>query len=224
MENAVSEKSGYDFFLEEAVEKYFADLNMKLLSGRHIQQDDFNVFSLLEDYFPQLKNFYLQIYGLDLVEATGDRSVYFYLNFFDGGRGRLSDPSRSKILTELQTIVGLSLLDMYYLRYFDHPKMISWADIRKEIEEGDHKLEYQRILFPEIRSTYSEGEWRVVKKSFINTIKSFDELGWVKKLSSQQEELAFELLPAIHRIAELYANELENFQAFSEKYKRRSEE
>jgi len=221
MENAVRESTGYGFFLEEAVERHFADLNIKLLSGRHIQQNDANVFFVLEDYFNPLRNFYSCIYKLALVRAIGDRSIYFYLNFFDEGKGKLSDPSRSKTLTELQTIVGLALLDMYYSRYFDHPKIISWPDIQKEIMDGEHKLEYQRIFFENVGPVYSENAWAKAEKRFTNTIKSFDELGWVRRLSNQQEQLRFELQPSIHRIADLYAKELQDFVTFCEKHKNR---
>jgi chromosome condensin MukBEF MukE localization factor len=224
MENATPENDGYEFFAEEVVEKYFADLNIKLLSGRHIQQEDINAFSLLEDYYPNLKAFYQKIYQLDLVRDVGDQRPYFYLNFFDSGKGKLNDTSRYRVLTEMQTVTGLLLLDMYYSRYFDHPKVITWADIKQEIEEGEHKVDYQRILFPEMRAGYTEPEWQAVERRFREVIQSFHALGWVNKLSGQQEELLFEIKPSIHRMAELYSEELENFESFSENYKSRAEE
>jgi chromosome condensin MukBEF MukE localization factor len=224
MENATAEVKGYDFFTEDIVEKHFADLNIKLLSGRHIQQEDINAFLLLEDFYPDLRNFYRKIYQLDLVRDIGDQRAYFYLDFFDGGKGKLNDASRYRALTEMQTVTGLLLLDMYYSRYFEHPKVIMWSDIKQEIEEGDHKADYQRILFPEIRAAYSDAEWGTVEKRFKDVIQSFHLLGWVNRLSGQQEELLFEIRPSIHRMAVLYAAELENFTSFSENYKSRAEE
>ena len=224
MENAASEVRGYDFFTEDIVEKHFADMNIKLLSGRHIQQEDVNAFLLLEDFYPDLRNFYQKIYQLDLVRDIADQRAYFYLDFFDGGKGKLTDASRHRTLTEMQTVTGLLLLDMYYSRYFEHPKMITWSDIKQEIEEGDHKTDYQRILFPEIRAGYSDAEWAMVDRRFREVIQSFHLLGWVNRLSGQQEELLFEIKPSIHRMAMLYAEELENFTSFSENYKSRAEE
>jgi chromosome condensin MukBEF MukE localization factor len=224
MENGVSENHPYTFFEEESVEKYFADLHLKLLSGRHIQQQDANAFALLEDYYPQLKHFYARIYSRDLVQDIADTSVYFYLDFFESSREKLIDPSRYKPLTEFQTILGLMLLDMYYSRYFQHPKNISWTDIRKEIEEGDRKQEYQQLLFKERRSDYTEREWNFAIKRFTAVIQLFDDLGWVKKLSGQQEELLFTIQPSIHRMAKLYSKELEDFGTFAERYKNQTQE
>jgi len=224
MENGTPEIHPYFFFEEETVEKYFADLHLKLLSGRHIQQQDANAFALLEDYFPQLKHFYARIYSRNLVQDFADTSTYFYLDFFESSRGKITDPSRYKMLTEFQTIVGLMLLDMYYSRYFQHPKNISWVDIRKEIEEGDHKLEYQQILFKDQRPDYTEREWNIAIRSFTNVIRLFDELGWVTKLSGQQEGLLFTIQPSIHRMAKLYSKELENFELFAERYKNKQQE
>jgi hypothetical protein len=224
MENEAPESHPYTFFEKEAVEKYFADLHLKLLSGRHIQQQDVNAFALLEDYFPQLKHFYAKVYSRDLVQDMADTSSYFYLDFFDSSREKLIDPSRYKMLTEFQTIVGLMLLDMYYSRYFQHPKNISWTDIRKEIEEGNHKLEYQQILFKEKRTDYTEGEWNIAIRHFNNVIRLFDALGWVKRLSGQQEELLFTIQPSIHRMAKLYSKELEDFETFAEQLKNKTQE
>ena len=224
MENAANEIKEYDFFTDNVIEKHFADLNIKLLSGRHIQQEDVNAFLVLEDFYNDLKNFYQKIYQLNLVRDIADQRAYYYLDFFDGGKGKLTDASRSRALTEMQTITGLLLLDMYYSRYFEHPKVITWANIKKEIEEGDHKSDYQRILFPEIRAAYSDAEWGTAEKRFRDAIQSFHLLGWVNKLFGQQEELLFEIRPSIHRMAVLYAQELENFTSFSEIYKSRTEE
>ena len=215
MENESQEITDYSFLKEEAVEKHFADLNIKLLSGRHIQNNEFGIFSILEDYYEPLKEFYKQLYRLDLVRDQFDRSVYYYLNFFDSGKGKLSDPSRYRVLTQMQTITGLMLLDMYYTKYFDDIKTIQWTDIQREIQEGDHHANYQRILFSEVRGNYTENEWANAERKFKDAVNSFDKLGWVNRISNTQEELKFEINPCVHRIAKLYEKELEDFDVFS---------
>jgi chromosome condensin MukBEF MukE localization factor len=219
MENELEKTSDFRFLEEEGVAKYFADLNIKLLSGRHIELKDYAVFSVLEDYFGPLKNFYLQLYKLDLVRKVFDQSVYYYLNFFDAGRGKLSDPSRYRPITEIQTIVGLMLLDMYFVRYFDPEKKVFWSAIRDEVQSGDQKVPLQRLLFPEVRVEYSEPEWQSAERRFRTTIQKFNDLGWVTQLSSTNEELCFVINPSTHRIAELYETELQDFDAFSLKFK-----
>jgi chromosome condensin MukBEF MukE localization factor len=225
MENeTVEQRTDYRFLEDERVEKYFADLNIKLLSGRHIHQDEYNAFSLLEDWYEELSGYYRQLYRLNLARDVYDQSVYYYLDFFSIGKGKISDPSRTRVLTQLQTIVGLMLLDMYYTRYFDNPKTIHWRDILQELEEGEHKSAYQRIFFDAVRPSYTQSEWQSVEGKFNKTIQSFAELGWVNRISGQQEDLAFDIKPAIHRLAKLYEQELNHFTEFASKIIPKQEE
>ena len=219
MENENEKAPDFRFLTEEAVSKYFADLNIKLLSGRHIQISQYIIFSVLEDYHDEFRNYYQQLYGMDLVRRVFDQSTYYYLNFFDAGRGKLSDPTRYRAVTEIQTVTALMLLDMYFTRYFDPKKKITWTIIREEIQSGDHRTALQRLLFPEFRAAYSEPEWQSAERRFKVAIAKFDGLGWVSQLSGAQEELCFIINPSIHRIAELYEVELQDLEAFSVKVK-----
>lgn len=219
MENGANEQIDYSFLKEEDVEKYFVDLNIALLSGRHIDTTDYAIFSVIEKYEEQWKLFYRNLYKLDLISDVFDRVPYYYLSFFDKGREKFSDNSRHRALTEMQTLTGLMLLDMYFQRYFDEQKIIKWLDIQKQIEEGDHSSQYQRILFNVIRPAYSKEEWQMAEKKFRDAINSFDKLGWVKKQSGQNESLAFEIRPAIYRMAKLYENELKDFDIFTQNVK-----
>lgn len=219
MENENEKVPDFRFLADEDVSKNFADLNIKLLSGRHIQIVEYAAFSILEDYYNDFRYYYQQLYGMDLVRRVFDQSTYYYLNFFDAGRGKLSDPSRYRAITEIQTVTALMLLDMYFTRYFDPEKKITWAIIREEIQSGDHRTALQRLLFPEIRVAYTEPEWQSAERRFKIAVSKFDALGWVSQLSGAQEELCFLINPSIHRIAELYEAELQDLEAFSVKVK-----
>jgi chromosome condensin MukBEF MukE localization factor len=219
MENEDEKITDFRFLAEEAVSKYFADLNIKLLSGRHIQVSDYAVFSVLEDYYEELRYFYRQLYSMELSRKSFDQATYYYLNFFDAGRGKLGDPLRYRPITELQTVTGLMLLDMYFTRYFDPEKKITWAMIQEEIKSGDNRTALQRLLFSELRVEYSDTELQIAEKRFKTAIARFDMLGWVSQLSAGQEELCFVINPSIHRIAELYEQELQDLDAFSLKVK-----
>ena len=134
---------GYAFLEIPEVEKYFADLNTKLLAGRHVQSDDYYLFLTLEEYGLQFAFFYERLYNLKLNYGLHDGVKYYYLDFFDAGKGKAMDISRYRALTELQTVIGLMLINMYYAKYFQNPKIITWSDIRKEIQFGDLKEKYQ---------------------------------------------------------------------------------
>jgi chromosome condensin MukBEF MukE localization factor len=215
---------GYAFLEIPEVEKYFADLNTKLLAGRHIQNDDYYLFLALEEYGLQFAFFYERLYNLKLNYGLHDGVKYYYLDFFDAGKGKSMDISRYRALTELQTVIGLMLINMYYAKYFQNPKIITWSDIRKEIQFGDLKEKYQKILFDEVKEEYIGSEWSNVEKNFKNTINSFHEFGWVKKQFQQSEEIKFEITASIHRLAELYKEEIDNFAVFTEKISNWKEE
>lgn len=216
MENEDYEINDYSFLSEESVEKHFADINILLLSGKHIDHKYYAEYTVLESYELQWRSFYSNLYRLNLVADIADRSRYYYLDFTENGKGKLSDASRNKELTELQTLIGLTLLDMYCQKYFDEEKIIHWNDIKTQILESDHQEAYKRILFNDIRDSYDEKEWSTVENKFGKTINSFDKLGWVEKQSGKNEALVFEIRPAIHRLAKLYQEELQKFELFSQ--------
>jgi hypothetical protein len=146
MEIQDNERVNFDFLLEGDVQKNFADLHSSLLSGKHICVDDYTFYSLLEKYEKNWKFFYRSLYSMNLVENVFDRQTYFYLDFFDFDKGKLGDPSRSHQLTEIQTIAGLVLLDIYYKQYFDDRKVICWTDIQNQIKDGEYHEQYKKSL------------------------------------------------------------------------------
>lgn len=219
MENENYEISDYSFLTEESVEKHFANVNILLLSGKHIDSKYYVEYTILESYEAHWIFFYSNLYKLNLAAGISDGSRYYYLDFTENGKGKLSDASRNKELTELQTLIGLTLLDMYYQKYFDEEKIIHWNDIKTQILESDHQEAYKRVLFNDIRDSYDEKEWSIVENKFGKTIDSFDKLGWVEKQSGRNEELVFEIRPAIHRLTKLYQEELQNFELFSQQLK-----
>lgn len=215
MENQDNEKINFDFLSEEDVQKSFADLHSCLLSGKHICIDDYTFFSLLEKYERDWKFFYRSLYAMNLVGNVFDRHTYFYLDFFDSDKGKLGEQSRSHQLTEIQTITGLVLLDIYYHRYFDEKKVIYWTDIQNQIKDGEYHEQYKKLLFGVLRDSYSEQEWLIVEKRFRNTINSFNRFGWVSIMPEQEKNLVFEIKPAIYRMSKLYEVELSDLDNFA---------
>lgn len=223
MENANLEITPYAFLLEERVAKLFADINIMLLSGKHIDQKNYAIFSLLEEMGSHWKLFYKNLYNLNLVADQFDGHSYYYLDFFDTGKGKFTDNTRHRELTETQTLVGLVLLDIYYKRFFDERKMVRWSDLRNIILEGEQHASYKKILFSEVRqsNTYDLKEWSNVIRKINSAIDVFDKLGWVEKQSSSSgEELEFEIRPAINRLAKMYEYELQHFEEFIQNVKK----
>jgi len=217
MENENQYLTPFDFLLEENVEKHFADINIMLLSGRHIDEKYYAAFSVLEDHPAQWTLFYKNLYNLNLVADNFDGHRYFYLDFSDTAKGKFTDNARHRELTETQTLIGLMLLDIYYKRFFDEQKIVRWADLRHIILEGEQQEAYKKILFNEARAsnTYDAKEWGNVYRKFNNTIDLFDKIGWVEKQPLSLTDVPdFEIRPAINRLAKLYESELQHFEVF----------
>lgn len=216
MEDKNNDITSYRFLFEERVEKHFADVNFMLLSGKHIDEKYYIAFSLLEDNAEQFTRFYKNLYNLNLVADRFDGRSYFYLDFFDTAKGKFTDSSRHKELTETQTLVGLMLLDIYYKRFFDEHKIVRWAELRNIILESEQQDAYKRILFSEVRAsnTYDAREWGNVHKKINSVIDLFDKIGWVEKQTSSEDVPDFEIKPAINRLAKIYERELTDFEAF----------
>ena len=217
--NQKVEGTYYSFLENDKVRQHFANINIELLRGRHIQREDFYQFQVLDDYEDDFRHFFLELYQLNLIKRTMDGETYFYLDFFEDTKGKLSSVERHRELTPTQMIIGIVLLRMYYDKYFEVKKTISWENIEHEILEGEYAIHYQRIFFGEARGQFTDPEWDELKRKIKKVVMSFDKLGWLKVDSENNQELLFDLKPAIHRLAELFKSEIENFDEFAAKAK-----
>lgn len=211
----------YDFLLEDRVSQRFADINIDLLRGRHIEPSDYGHHDVLSDFYDEFKEYYESLYKLVLRREKKDGTNYFYLDFPEGGKGKMNSSSRYKELNEDQTIIGIMLLNMYYAKWFEHPKEIWWPDITQEIKQGELRQHYKLLLFGDIRDDYTEPEWERVEKKFKNTLSSFDHLGWVSRLSGSKEEIHFTINVSINRLGELYQEEIADIDKLAKRIQQR---
>lgn len=221
MEDFVKEKIEYFGFLKiESVEQYFATINIQLLQGKHIQHDENRIFPILDEYEDHFKFYYERLYGLELKRKISHGVHYFYLDFTEGNKGKLYPNGLHRLLTEHQTVVTLMLLNMYYSAYFSFEKEFSWEDIKAEIKTGENSIHYQNFFFKKRTESgdYTDPQWSDVRKSFSNTIRSLEKLGWCEmKKGLGKHEIQFSIRESIERFIEMYKDELTNFEAFSEK-------
>ncbi len=229
MEDSLEKKiESFDFLRIERVEKYFSSINISLLRGRHIQQEEFKLFQIIDEYLNHFIFYYERLYQLELKKKISHGVHYFYLNFPEENKGKLYPADLHRFLTEQQTIVTLLLLNMYYSEYFSFEKEFSWEDIKVEIQSGENSEHYQRFFFKKVKSGgYTDPQWSDAKKAVNNAIKSLEKLGWCeKKKGLGRNEIQFTIRESINRFTEMYQNELSNFEEFSEKIskKKRDEE
>ena len=210
----------FSFLEHENVCSHFADLNIKLLRSKRIQDDDFYCFELLQDYEVELKNYYLHLYGLNLVKEKKDMEVYYYLEFPPESKGKLSDSSRYKELTEKRVLIGLILANIYYASYFTKDKIVNIKEIYQEIQEGEYSNYYKSLLLKEVSDHYSDLDWQKrVEDPFRRTIKEFEKLGWVKIINNANDSnYSFILKASFNRFIKLYEQEIINFEQFAQNY------
>lgn len=218
MDNPNSPKLGsYNFLEDEAVERSFADINFYLLSGRHLSAEDGRCFSTLDEYKDDFATFYSALYKLKLGRQIQDGTVYYYLHFFDGTKGRLSDSTRQNPLTESETIVGLILIKFYESQMLRMTKIVRWADIRQELTDGEYRDQYRRIFLRDAKGGYTEKTWEDARALWLRTLKNFNRLGWVALSDASEENFRCEIKPSIHRLATMYSDELLHFDEFAER-------
>ncbi len=208
------------FLNNSDVKDHFANLNIELLKGRHIQEDEFYIFKILDKYEEELKYYYLHFYNLELERISFNTISYFYLTFVGDSKGVLSSQKRHKELSAIETITAITILNMYYEKLFEREKEVTYVDIKEKIETSEHSDAFKSAFFKGmIKDHYTSTEWINVFKNLKNVISDFDQLGWVEKIPIDDEKnFKFKIKESIHRFQILYENEIKNYNEFVSNY------
>jgi hypothetical protein len=213
MEDNYIQQPGFNFLNEVRMQKYFAELNIELLRGRHILLSDSSIFALLDEFEKELRHYYSTLYGLVLERRSHDGASYFYLEFPEAGRGKFSNPALYAEMDGKTTIVACILANLYFANYFSYDKKFQWDDIQYEIEHGEHREAYQQLFFNEIRPDYTDNEWNNVRREFNSVINFFNRIGLVEK-EEAEDTVHFTIRPTIHHFIEMYKNEIGHIDSF----------
>ncbi|MFC5048264.1 hypothetical protein ACFSTE_02465 [Aquimarina hainanensis] len=205
-----------DIFKSADVQEHFANLNIELLRGRHIQDDNHYFHRLLSKYYTEFQKYYAVFYNLFLDKKTFEGVTYFFLTFNEDSKGVLSSNSRYRDLTPTETIIAITLLQMYYEKYFDKIKEISFQDIKAKITESEFSHLYKIVFFKNgSRDNFTFKEWANVMKNFKNVIQDFQQLGWVDNfIQIDDKNFSFIIRESIHRFQTMYEYEILNFEEF----------
>jgi len=185
MENA---NANYPFLNSEQAKKYFADADIALKQGRHIQDfgTDIRLFSFVDEFFEKgLEEYYKNFFGMNLVSDKSDNGKFYYLDFPEDGKGK-----------------------------FFEQKEFHWQDLEQTFKESEHKQLWQNILFGKVKQNYTVREEQEVKDKVRKILTEFEKLGWV--VLKNQEEVQFEILPSIERMSKLYGDVIDNVASIEE--------
>lgn len=213
MENDHTPGVEFGFLSKPHLQKHFAELNIELLKGLHITGSNAALFALLDELEAEIGHFYKSLYGLHLERRSHDGMSYFYLEFPESGRGKLSNPAQYVELDGKTTVIAIVLANLYFSNFFSYDKKFHWEDLQYEIEHGEHREVYQQLFFNNIRADYTDKEWDIVKKNFGIVINFFNRIGIIEK-DDTEEGIHFTILPTIHHFIEIYQDEIENIDSF----------
>ena len=206
----------YEFLNTERARKHFADTDFALRSGKHIQNfgSDFKLFDFVNDYFDKgLSRYYLELLGMVLKKEFNDREGYFFLDFpEDGNKGKFGY-DRTYALDDRLVIFAILLLNLYKEKFFEN-KEVKWDELLYITEEGENKDLWQKLLFGENKRNFTPAEKDDVRRKIERTLQVCERMGWIRWIS--YEELHFEIMPSIDRIAKLYQTEINNVELLTE--------
>lgn len=207
----------FRFLNQRDVQAHFADLNIALLSGRHLQTGEGYHFTLVNNYSDEFQFFYRSLYGLELKKNRVENIDYYYLDFPEEGKGKLNTSDRFREMTPWEMLFALMLLNIYYDRFFEKEKIITWTNVRKEIEESEQTFLYRKAFFNDpTREFFSDPEWKNLFDNFKRVLRTFDRWGWVKIQPTEDSfsDLTFLIRESIDRFGKLYQYEITEFDSF----------
>lgn len=206
----------YEFLSTERARKHFADTDFALRSGKHIQNfgSDFKLWDFVNDFYEKgLSRYYMELLGMVLKKEFNDREAYFFLDFpEDGNKGKFGY-DRTYSLDDRLVIFAILLLNLYKEKFFEN-KEVKWDELLYITEEGENKDLWQKLLFGENKRNFTPSEKEEVRRKIERTLQTCERMGWIRWIS--YEELHFEIMPSIDRIAKLYQTEINNVELLTE--------
>lgn len=213
MENPNTE---YQFLDSEEAMKYFADTDIALKQGRHVQNfgNDTQMFYFIDEYFDKgLEDYYEIFWMMKLVKDSNDNERFYYLDFPDGSRAKFGKENRFKELEGEKIIFAILLLNLYNEKFFE-VKEISWQELEQIFKESENKALWKKLLFGKDKENYTPTEELNVKKKVRQILSDFEKLGWI--VMKNEDEIQFDILPSIARIGRLYADVINNIETIEE--------
>lgn len=210
------ENANYSFLNSDKAKKHFADADIALKQGRHLQDYgvDSRLFSFVDDsYEIGMKDYYQHFFQMNLVRDTNDNQKFYYLDFPEDGKGKFGRENRSKELEADKVIFAILLLNIFKDKFFEHKEM-EWNEFEQIFKESEHKEFWQKLLFGKLKNSYTPNEEQNVKDKVKSILKDFEKLGWVE--IKNIEEVKFEILPSIERISRLYRDVISQVESLDD--------
>lgn len=197
----------YSFLYEKKTSSIFGKLDYALRSGVHIQREyplNVNLFRFLNEAenFESLKNYYSDLFNLNLTKEGSEFNQYYYLTLNEDGRSNVPSDNREYLKSEY-IIIGMLFLKMYKLDGNIELDSISEFSTTLYEEYEEEKNALRKLIndnSSDKGSDMNDEKFEdVIRKSFLK----FGDLGWLV-WDDENEKDKFKIMPSFERLRVAY--------------------
>lgn len=185
----------------------FAKADHYLRSGVHIQnyKSQTRFFQFIEDNESLLSSFYEKIYWAKLSCHSSVSGKFYYLDYFDEAKSKLSKES----LKQKHTLFAIFLYMLHRIE-----KRFSTILSKQELIDSlnnDHKIKsHIHRLFLGAEKEDTAPTQNTLYRWVNESLRELEKLGWIQTLEEDKEQ--FEILPSLERIGLIYADAINNIE------------
>jgi hypothetical protein len=204
--------SKFEFLDSSDSEESFANCDIALRGGRHIQNHhhEIRLYDYISNNYDELVYFYLKLFGLHLKFSVHHDNKYYFLDFAADSKGKYGG-TRSAPLSARHTLFGLLLLKIHRLENYFGKNDIDIGKLKERLknENNTYRDDIYR-LFARVsgKGGATEPDETNIDTWIDNSLAKFEELGWIYFESTTDH---FTILTSFNRLFELYLTEIKEF-------------
>jgi len=228
MANENSQNINYLFFNDKEVNDVFAEIDYELKNGVHFQSKhpkQEKKYNFINRHYKkqgelELKDYYFNLYGINLeVKEDADNNSYYFLDFIESGKGKLSK-QKITYLSEEYILIGLLL---WIIHQIYGNSMNSCHEFYETVIK-DYE-DFKEDLFRTILNYSKDNSMFSVNNKFedkiYESIEKFGELGWIYL---HEDKNTFQIMPSFERIIKMNINEIQTAREILESKKKKNEQ
>ncbi len=197
----------YDFLDCNQGKQLFAALDFALKDGVHIQDygKQRDLYLYLHRYYPTLRLYYHEFWGLRLEDGGTDSDKYYYLRFNPDVKNGIPQ-NHKHLMSKENIIIGLLLYKVHYIDYNIDLNSLSKFQKIIRLDYPDLKPGIVRILAKAKKEKATKLNDDKIDASIKSALDEFNKLKWI----SMEDDGTFEILPSFHRLAREFASYINN--------------
>lgn len=197
------------FLQDKAAQQFFARVDYYLKSGGHIQRNypkPSHMHRFVEKNFESLELYYKEFFSVNLIKQGGEFDSFYYIDFEERNRGKISQEYRQLLPIE---IIIIGLLFLKFSKFDGHIDLERVSDFTMLLftEYEEEKESLSKLILSSNSANTTDRDEEHIKKVVINAFKKFAELGW---LYWEDDNDKFHILPSFERLRIMYEHQIMN--------------